>query len=318
MLQYLYMKKEASRIVNEQETELAELETLPKGTIVRRTIRGAERFYHQWREGNKTKSRYLKPSEILPLREQLARRKALTRESFMFHPPLQALEEACSSLDALRRYVVGAYGAEAFEQLYSIVKQQILEEPLGAIRTTALEAAGILRTSKTEIIDKTKTIETSILFTIPNLKRTLGRAAINDLLDDATFLHSSAQERKAAHETLKATLEERILEEEQILLALQTRASETVRVTALRFHGGGRAFVIADEEDLTCELYTVRNATQREEEMLIDLANPSRLDAVEHRYGLITARIVLYHGRNAQHPTGVIFKRLTSASCYES
>ena len=51
-----------------------ELETLPKGTIVRRNIRGTDRFYHQWRENGVTKSRYLSPGEIMPLRAQLARR----------------------------------------------------------------------------------------------------------------------------------------------------------------------------------------------------------------------------------------------------
>ena len=43
-----------------------ELETLPKGTIVRRNIRGTDRFYHQWRENGVTKSRYLSPGEIMP------------------------------------------------------------------------------------------------------------------------------------------------------------------------------------------------------------------------------------------------------------
>ncbi len=289
-----------------------ELETLPHGTIVRRTIRGAVRYYHQWRENGKTKSRYLKPDEIEPLRDLLARRKALARGASDAERTSQTLEEACISLGDARRYLVATYGAEAFETLQTIARLQILEEPLGDIRTTALEAAGILRASKTETIGKTKAIEKSVLFTLPALKRTLGRAAIDDLLDDATFLHSSAQERKAAHETLKATLEERILEEKLILHALETRASETVRVTALRFQGGGRAFVVADETELTCELYTVRNTNRREEEMLADLASPGKLDAIEHRYGLITARVVLYLGRNAHHPTGVVFRNLST------
>ena len=69
MLQYNQMN---------EETDLqAELESLPKGTIVRRTIRGTDRFYHQWRENGVTRSRYLSPGEIMPLRAQLERRKHL-------------------------------------------------------------------------------------------------------------------------------------------------------------------------------------------------------------------------------------------------
>ena len=69
MLQYILMSDES-----DFEAELAEL---PKGTIIRRTIRGTERFYHQWREDGVTKSRYLSPGEILPLRAKLERRKYL-------------------------------------------------------------------------------------------------------------------------------------------------------------------------------------------------------------------------------------------------
>ena len=56
---------------------MGEMGELPAGTIVRRIIRGKERFYHQWRENGKTLSRYLKPGEVLPLREKIEKRKAL-------------------------------------------------------------------------------------------------------------------------------------------------------------------------------------------------------------------------------------------------
>ncbi len=287
-----------------------ESETLPQGTIVRRTIRGAVRYYHQWRENGKTMSRYLKPGELQPLRDLLTQRKALKRGASGRNATLpRSLEEACASIDDLRRYLVATYGAEAFDTLFVLARRQILEEPLGDIRTTALEAADLVRVCKMETIGKGKTIEKSVLFTSSALNRTLGRAAINDLLDAAAFLHASAQERKAAHETLKATLEERILEEEVVLRFL----SAARQVKLLRFTGGGRAFVLADEEELTCELYTVRNADRREEQMLVDLATPSKLDAIEHRHGLITSRTVLYNGRNAHHPTGVVFRNINNS-----
>ena len=69
MLQYPQMSEESDI--------QAELDSLPKGTIVRRTIRGTDRFYHQWRENGVTKSRYLSPGEIMPLRAQLERRHEL-------------------------------------------------------------------------------------------------------------------------------------------------------------------------------------------------------------------------------------------------
>ena len=56
-----------------------ELAALPSGAIVRRTIRGAERFYHQWREDGATRSRYLKADEVEALRALIERRKELKR-----------------------------------------------------------------------------------------------------------------------------------------------------------------------------------------------------------------------------------------------
>ena len=56
-----------------------ELATLPSGTIVRRTIRGATRFYHQWREDGATRSRYLKADEVEALRALIERRKEIKR-----------------------------------------------------------------------------------------------------------------------------------------------------------------------------------------------------------------------------------------------
>ena len=53
------------------------LKTLPNGCVTRKVISGKERFYLQWREDGRTRSRYLKAGEVDDVREQLRRRKAL-------------------------------------------------------------------------------------------------------------------------------------------------------------------------------------------------------------------------------------------------
>ena len=57
----------------------SDIKMLPKGTIIRRNIRGIDRFYHQWREDGKTRSHYLNPAEIMPLRTLIEFRKYLER-----------------------------------------------------------------------------------------------------------------------------------------------------------------------------------------------------------------------------------------------
>ena len=64
---------------SERKALIRELESLPAGTLVKRTIRGAERFYHQWREDGKTRSRYLARDEADELRRQVVRKKELKR-----------------------------------------------------------------------------------------------------------------------------------------------------------------------------------------------------------------------------------------------
>ena len=64
---------------SERKVLVRELESLPAGTLVKRTIRGAERFYHQWREDGRTRSRYLTRDEADELRRQVMRKKKLKR-----------------------------------------------------------------------------------------------------------------------------------------------------------------------------------------------------------------------------------------------
>ena len=54
-----------------------ELAGLPKGYISKKTIHGKERFYLQWMENGKLKSRYIKAAEYDAVKAQVERRKHL-------------------------------------------------------------------------------------------------------------------------------------------------------------------------------------------------------------------------------------------------
>ena len=58
----------------------ARLEKLPIGYISKKTINGKIRYYHQWKENGKLKSKYLKKGEEIALQEQINERKALQAE----------------------------------------------------------------------------------------------------------------------------------------------------------------------------------------------------------------------------------------------
>lgn len=57
-----------------------ELEALPVGYISRKIISGKERFYLQWMENGKLKSKYIKASELNTITEQVEKRKRLQSE----------------------------------------------------------------------------------------------------------------------------------------------------------------------------------------------------------------------------------------------
>lgn len=63
------------------EKQIQELErqiaALPIGYISKKTINGKTRYYHQWTENGKKRSRYLRDGELEPLQKQIEQRKAL-------------------------------------------------------------------------------------------------------------------------------------------------------------------------------------------------------------------------------------------------
>lgn len=59
------------RVLEEQ------IATLPIGYVSRKTIQGKTRYYHQWKENGKLRSKYLKDGELEPLRAQIEKRREL-------------------------------------------------------------------------------------------------------------------------------------------------------------------------------------------------------------------------------------------------
>ena len=57
-----------------------ELSALPTGYISKKIICGKERFYLQWMENSKLKSRYIKASEFEEITSQVEKRKQLQEE----------------------------------------------------------------------------------------------------------------------------------------------------------------------------------------------------------------------------------------------
>ncbi len=64
------MQKKAEEL----ERQIAEL---PVGYLSKKNIHGKDRFYHQWTEDGKVRSKYLREGEKEPLEEQVLKRRSL-------------------------------------------------------------------------------------------------------------------------------------------------------------------------------------------------------------------------------------------------
>ena len=137
---------------SERKALVRELESLPVGTLVKRTIRGAERFYHQWREDGKTRSRYLVADEADELRRQVARKKEIKRllagRDSVPHAPAPAFYR--TDIATGKALVELAKGIEGFEtrDLFPSVMKYLRSD--GADRV--LIVCGLRRTGKTTML----------------------------------------------------------------------------------------------------------------------------------------------------------------------
>lgn len=373
-------------------------ETPVKGTIIRRTIRGKERFYHQWREDGVTKSRYLKAEEVLPLRERLerektgsvpirsgsapvvrlftsgviagARLKELTADirrlkpreiladalSWMGSVPVFSLVGAprsgkttllkelilslsddilpvCAYLSipaaltapefladletlfsrGIRRFFID--GIDRADSLPGTVP--VLEDiyvargasfVLTAVSADALSSFPVLDTSRISFKDF------CTMSGKDELEAYLEFRGLAEILSSAPppSPHLGAAARKRAHEKLRRECAEKLLKDLVLEETRLRRSSATIEVFAPTLPSGGVDMIVVDHEELTCELYEVRYALERDDKQIAHLENSRNLDHLEHLYGMITAREVLYLGRNAWHHAGVFYRNVST------
>lgn len=136
-------------------------------------------------------------------------------------------------------------------------------------------------------------------------------ARIAELLTDPILDRLGAAERKLVRDLLLGEMRLRLLEDALWNELRHTRTTDAVRVHRVPFAPGAYGFVIADEQELTCEVVALTTEAQRNPAHLRYLDDPVRLDVLEHRYGTITSREILYNGRDARLASGVSYRNLS-------
>ena len=84
-----------------------------------------------------------------------------------------------------------------------------------------------------------------------------------------------------------------------VLLEVCASTSTNTEKFKFKFDGGGEYdMVIYDKHSHTCKIYEIKHSTEISDRQAIHLRNEEKCAVVEHRFGKITGKYVLYRGEN--------------------
>lgn len=99
--------------MNEMENIESRIALLPKGSITKKVIQGKDRYYLQWREGDKVRNRYVKEAELPELSAQIAERKGLQQRLVELQvASVQRSLMVSEGVQSSAEFLMGSFAAE--------------------------------------------------------------------------------------------------------------------------------------------------------------------------------------------------------------
>ena len=141
------------RLTQEQVSALRnELSGLPRGSVTTKTIKGIKRFYLQWLEDGKTKSRYLSADEVESMRQTVTRRREIVKILRAYPDEEMGSSRPCGNISVMRGEILAKWARtaaawerrEKFDRLIGFVRAP--REPKVCI------VYGLRRTGKTTML----------------------------------------------------------------------------------------------------------------------------------------------------------------------
>lgn len=130
----------------------------------------------------------------------------------------------------------------------------------------------------------------------PGLRYAQADALIRSLLLYDTFEALSLAERMAVQERILNEIKGRMLED--IVLQETQMASPKKEVFVLQFAIGEFDMVVFDPLEGNCQIFEIKHSTEAVKSQYRHLIDEEKRALTEHRYGLITAKTVLYRGED--------------------
>ncbi len=257
---------------------IAEIESLPQGGITYKKINGKEYAYYQWREEGKQRSRRAKDDELEALMAQIERRKELEA----------VLKEAGVAYKTTK----AAKPRKTAEKKPTAKKPA--EKKPSAKKAAKAEPAAAMEVESRWIHDENRKGTRHVLLPL-GTDDSQAEELSAFLLEDTYFDRMSASEKAAMATALTARIKARLLED---MLYLETKAANPgCEVFRMHLEDGAFDMVVADAKAGTCQLYEIKHCNELARAHAEHLLNDESCEAVASRYGEITGKFVLYHGK---------------------
>lgn len=142
------------------------------------------------------------------------------------------------------------------------------------------------------------TQEEHIVFTQPGMRYAIAKALVYSLKQDEHFSSVSELDKEYIATKILDDVKGRMLED---IVSLEVCASTSTNTETFKFKfdgGGEYDMVIYDKHSHTCKIYEIKHSTEISDRQAIHLRNEEKCAIVEHRFGKITGKYVLYRGEN--------------------
>ncbi len=137
----------------------------------------------------------------------------------------------------------------------------------------------------------------NILFSQPGMRYCQAQALVYSIMKDEAFDSFSIVEKDQFCNIILEEVKGRMLEE-IVLLETKKILPREKRAFKLIFAVGEFDMVIADDKELTCEIFEVKHTENIFEGQYKNLIDEEKCRMTEHKYGTITKKTVLYRGED--------------------
>ena len=148
-----------------------------------------------------------------------------------------------------------------------------------------------------------------MLFTQPGMRYCQAQALVFVLMHDDAFSAFSERERSLACEKILEEVRGRMMED-IVLLETARSLSRSERAFKLVLGRSEYDMVIFSSENLDCEAYEIKHSDVIVPRQYHVLEDADACRALEHRYGPITRKCVIYRGENRQLENGVEYQNV--------